>query len=137
MIKKIIILIFLFSFYGCSTYSSSKLSKRIITNEDDKWKSIESNQNQNSITSKWWTIFEDSKLDLIMEVFLSNNYDLKLAISSLESSKQLAVYNAGKLLPDINAQINNQRAEQYLYFDKGNFKKYLLNGTNISIYGNL
>tara|TARA_Y100000994_G_C15703423_1_gene446241 strand:+ start:2391 stop:3893 length:1503 start_codon:yes stop_codon:yes gene_type:complete len=125
MIKKIIILIFIFSFYGCSTYSSSKLSKRIITNEDDKWESIEFNQNQNQdlITSKWWTIFKDSKLDLIMEVFLSNNYDLKLAISSLESSKQLAVYNAGKLLPDINAQINNQRAEQYLYFDKERIKE--------------
>ena len=48
------------------------------------------------------------------QVFISNNYDLKLAISSLESSKQLAIYNAGKLLPDINARINNQRAEQYL-----------------------
>tara|TARA_B100000700_G_C15025878_1_gene848121 strand:+ start:1197 stop:2684 length:1488 start_codon:yes stop_codon:yes gene_type:complete len=122
MYKSIISLV-IFLFYSCAIYNDEELSNKVIKNENDNWESINDKMNHGPIDQKWWNIFEDPQLNLVMEVFLSNNYDLKLAISSLESSKQLAVYNAGKMLPDISAQINNQRGEQYFYFDKSQIRE--------------
>lgn len=112
MNRMLIILSLALLFYSCSTYNKTELSNEIIKSKDDNWESADIDISYNPINQKWWDIFEDHQLNLIMDIFLSNNYDLKLAISSLESSKQLAIYNAGKILPDISTQINNTRSSQ-------------------------
>ena len=57
-------------------------------------------------------MFEDANLDSIMMIFLSNNYDLKLATSSLESAKSLAIINGAGILPNISSGISNSRVDQ-------------------------
>ena len=126
---RILILLAAFLFHSCSTsYNNIELPSEIVKSKSDNWESADIESNEKLIEDSWWIVFEDHKLDSIMKIFLLNNYDLKLAISSLESSKQLAVYNAGKILPDISAQINNQRGEQYTYFDKARIVEVIEEG---------
>ena len=47
-----------------------------------------------------------------MNVFLNKNYDLKLALYSLESATALSKINNTNLLPDISYSANNSRSEQ-------------------------
>ena len=125
---KMLILLAAFLFHSCSTnYNNVELSDKVVQSKSDNWESTDIQSNEKLINDSWWVVFEDHKLDSIMKIFLLNNYDLKLAISSLESSKQLAVYNAGKMLPDISAQINNQRGEQYIHFDKSKIRETINN----------
>ena len=112
MNRILIILSLALLFYSCSTYNKTELSNEIIKSKDGNWESNTIIEHNHLVSNNWWNVFEDQKLDSTMEIFLLNNYDLKLAISSLESSKQLAVYNAGKILPDISTQINNTRSSQ-------------------------
>ena len=113
LFKGLVLLGIIFLFHGCFTkYSNSELSDKIIKSEIDNWKSQDIKMAREAIDPNWWATFQDHRLDSIMKIFLLNNYDLKLAISYLESSKQLAIYNAGKILPDISTQINNTRSNQ-------------------------
>ena len=113
LFKNLAILVVILSFQGCFVkYNNPELSDKIIKSKENSWKTQDFQADSTSMVPDWWTTFQDAHLDSIMKTFLLNNYDLKLAISSLESSKQLAIYNAGKILPDISTQINNTRSNQ-------------------------
>ena len=96
-------------FVSCSSYSSSiDLSNKIIKAETDEWLSLGIELPENStIPNDWWSIFEDENLDSIMNVFLVNNYDLKIALLSLEASKSLAIINGSSMYPDLNFGMGN------------------------------
>ena len=113
----------IFLFHSCSTkYNNIELSNEIVKSQDDTWKSMEVQIDNQPIDNDWWNMFEDEKLDSVMKIFLLNNYDLKLAISSLESSKQLAIYNGAKIFPDVSFQVTKQTGEQN--FDGSAFELY-------------
>lgn len=105
--KKILILILSIVFISCTAYKKDiDLSLDIPTPTTDSWESITINTTDKShISNDWWKIFGDTKLDSIMEIFLMNNYDLKLAYSSLEASKALAEINGSDIFPTINLSL--------------------------------
>tara|TARA_B100001123_G_scaffold397011_1_gene479851 strand:- start:1192 stop:2610 length:1419 start_codon:yes stop_codon:yes gene_type:complete len=109
--KSYILSLIVLFFYSCA-YNNSELSNSIVKSKKDKWESVDIVIDDYQLNSMWWKNFDDKNLDSIMHFFLINNYDIKLALSSLESSKQLAIYNAGKILPDISSQISNSRSSQ-------------------------
>ena len=109
--KSYILFLIVLFFYSCA-YNNSELSNSIVKSKKDKWESVDIVIDDYQLNSMWWKNFDDKNLDSIMHFFLINNYDIKLALSSLESSKQLAIYNAGKILPDISSQISNSRSSQ-------------------------
>lgn len=101
-------------FISCSSYSTSiDLSDKIIRTDTDNWLSMSVETNQESIVpEKWWEIFQDDNLSAVMEIFLINNYDLKIALLSLEASTSIAVINGSSMYPDINAGIANSMFQQ-------------------------
>ena len=76
-------------FISCSTYSSSiNLDEKIENPNGDEWlaENIEFSEDSR-IPKDWWNIFQDENLNVIMNEFLDNNYDLKIALLSLQASK--------------------------------------------------
>ena len=88
---------------SCSTMNSSiDLKDRPIIPKDDTWMSMGTELSDNShISNQWWLIFEDELLDSIMNEFVLNNYDLEIALLSLDASKSLSIINKSALFPSI------------------------------------
>lgn len=88
---------------SCSTMNSSiDLKDRPIIPKDDAWISMGTELSDNShISNQWWLIFEDELLDSIMNEFVLNNYDLEIALLSLDASKSLSIINKSALFPSI------------------------------------
>ena len=75
-------------------FTAIKQFDKIVLPTEDNWESIKFNAQENQgISGRWWRVFEDSILDSIMIVFLDNNFDLKMAFSSLQSSKAMKKIN--------------------------------------------
>lgn len=50
----------------------------------------------------WWKIFNDEKLQGLIREALTNNYDLLIAISRVEQSRQIALQARAQFFPQIN-----------------------------------
>jgi multidrug efflux system outer membrane protein len=50
----------------------------------------------------WWTVFQDLKLQELIRIALTNNYDLKQAVARVEEARNAAVANRASLLPQIS-----------------------------------
>ena len=94
-----IVLIFLTS---CSQINSSfDINNEILIPNADKWLSHDIIFSKHSkISPQWWEIFQDNKLDLIMDDFITNNYDLEIALLSLDASKSFSIVNQNDFLPN-------------------------------------
>ena len=113
MVTRIYIHLYLFImsslFISCSTYNSSiNLDEKIENPNGDEWlaENIEFSEDS-TIPKDWWNIFQDENLNVIMNEFLDNNYDLKIALLSLQASKSLSIFNKSSLLPDIYLGLGN------------------------------
>jgi len=96
-------------FISCSTFSSSiNLDEKIENPNGDEWlaENIELSDDS-KIPQEWWNIFKDDNLNIIMNDFLENNYDLKIALLSLQSSQSLSIFNKSSLLPDLSFNVGN------------------------------
>ena len=96
-------------FISCSIYSSSiNLDEKIENPNGDEWlaENIEFSEDS-TIPKDWWNIFQDENLNVIMNEFLDNNYDLKIALLSLQASKSLSNFNKSSLLPDLSFGLGN------------------------------
>jgi len=96
-------------FISCSTYSSSiNLDGKVENPNGDEWlaENIEFSEDS-TIPKDWWNIFRDENLNIIMNEFLNNNYDLKIALLSLQASQSLSVFNKSSLLPDLSFGLGN------------------------------
>ena len=51
----------------------------------------------------WWKLFKDEKLDAIMNQFIEKNYDLEIALLSLNANKALSIINKNNFFPDISS----------------------------------
>ena len=107
IMRKILLLFLYVLFVSCSAYSKKvNLSIDVPYPENDSWKTININlSNESLILKNWWKIFNDPILDSTMQIFLNNNYDLKLAYSSLQSSNALSKINGSDILPNINVSL--------------------------------
>ena len=95
---------------SCSTYTSSiNLNQEIENPNQDKWlaENIEFSDNS-KIPQDWWNIFQDENLNIVMNDFLKNNYDLKIAFLSLQSSQSLSIVNKSSILPDLSFNLGDR-----------------------------
>ena len=96
-------------FISCSTHSPSiNLDERVENPNGDEWlaENIEFSEDS-TIPKDWWNIFQDENLNVIMNEFLNNNYDLKIALLSLQASQSLSVFNKNSLFPDLSFGLGN------------------------------
>jgi len=50
----------------------------------------------------WWEVFKDPRLQELIRTALKNNYDLRIAISRVEQSRQIAAQARSQFLPFVN-----------------------------------
>ena len=77
---------------SCSPFSSSiNIDEQIKNPNEDAW--LENNikfSEGSKIPQNWWNAFQDEQLNIIMNDFLENNYDLKIALLLLGHKNVLA-----------------------------------------------
>ena len=107
---KIILYILCFLFTSCAVknINDDKLKINITPHIDvDNWLSTTELSDGNNISSEWWKLFKDEKLDVIMNQFIENNYDLEIALLSLNANKALTIINKNNLFPDISSSFTS------------------------------
>jgi multidrug efflux system outer membrane protein len=50
----------------------------------------------------WWELFKDERLKELVQISLTNNYDLRIAVSRIEQSRQIAVQARAQYFPFVN-----------------------------------
>ncbi|HUL34760.1 MAG TPA: efflux transporter outer membrane subunit [Candidatus Eisenbacteria bacterium] len=53
----------------------------------------------------WWVVFKDDQLKSLIDTALANNYDLGIAVSRVEQSRQLAAVARSQYLPAVNYSV--------------------------------
>ncbi len=54
----------------------------------------------------WWELFKDEKLRELIQTALANNYDLRVAISRVEQSRQAAAVARSQYFPAVNYSVS-------------------------------
>ena len=62
--------------------------------------------------SRWWTRFNDPRLNKLVEVVLIENYDLKAAAKRLDAAAALARIAGADLYPQVSAGLNGSRQKR-------------------------
>ncbi len=50
----------------------------------------------------WWDVFKDSRLQLLIQTALANNYDLRIAFTRVEQARQLAAQARAAFFPQVH-----------------------------------
>lgn len=53
----------------------------------------------------WWEVFKDEQLRSLVQTALANNYDLRIAVTRIEQSRQLAAQARAQYLPFLNYSV--------------------------------
>jgi len=55
----------------------------------------------------WWEVFKDERLKELIQTALANNYDLRVAITRIEQSRQIAAQARAQYFPFINYSVSS------------------------------
>jgi outer membrane protein, multidrug efflux system len=70
------------------------------------YRSSEGQAQQTSIADlPWWEVFKDEKLKELIQTALMNNYDLRVAVTRVEQSRQIAAQARAQYFPFINYSV--------------------------------
>ena len=75
----------------------------------------ETNQTSSLADLPWWAVFEDRTLTNLIQVALTNNYDLRTAVWRVEQSYALIVQARSQFLPQIGYQGGAARGENSFF----------------------
>jgi multidrug efflux system outer membrane protein len=80
--------------------------KRPAVNVPADFRSAEGQAQQASIADlPWWEVFKDERLRDLIQTALANNYDLRIAITRVEQSRQIAAQARAQYFPFINYSV--------------------------------
>jgi outer membrane protein, multidrug efflux system len=87
-------------FSGCAVGPNYK---RPPVNAPVDFRSVEGHAQQASIADlPWWEVFKDDKLQSLIRTALANNYDLRIAVTRVEQSRQIALEARAQYYPFVN-----------------------------------
>jgi outer membrane protein, multidrug efflux system len=55
----------------------------------------------------WWEVFKDKELTYLVQTALGNNYDLRIAVTRIEQSRQIAAQARAQYLPFVNYSLGS------------------------------
>ena len=55
----------------------------------------------------WWEVFKDVRLQELVRTALKNNYDVRIAVTRIEQSRQIAAQAQAQYLPFVNYTVNS------------------------------
>ena len=102
-----------------------------------KFRSAPATVSTNSLADlPWWELFEDDNLQGLIRTALTNNYDLRIAVSRVEQARAILAQNRAAFFPQLNyqGQISRGRnaAGSTLFFSGGNTVDIFAFGANVS-----
>jgi multidrug efflux system outer membrane protein len=63
----------------------------------------------------WWNVFKDATLTQLIQTALTNNYDLRIAVTRVEQAQAVAVQAHAEFLPKIGYQAEGARGENAVF----------------------
>src|SRR2546423_1346366 len=61
----------------------------------------------------WWEVFKDDALQTLIRTALTNNYDLRIAISRVEQARAIAAQNRAEFFPQLDYQASAGRRRSW------------------------
>ncbi len=93
------------AFSGCAVGPNYR---RPTVNVPTDFRSAEGQAQQASLADlPWWEVFKDDRLKELIQTALKNNYDLRIAITRVEQSRQIAAQARSQYLPFVNYSTTN------------------------------
>lgn len=71
-------------------------------NAPDRFRGGPAPENTSLASLPWWEIFKDEKLQQLIRASLTNNYDLRIAVTRIEQARQIAAQSWSQFLPQID-----------------------------------
>jgi multidrug efflux system outer membrane protein len=95
----------LFMLPGCAVGPNYQRPK---VNVPTEYRGPEPSGQQASIADlPWWEVFNDTRLTNLVQTALANNYDLRIAVTRIEQSRQLAAQARAQYLPFVNYSVDS------------------------------
>jgi outer membrane protein, multidrug efflux system len=90
---------------GCAVGPNYQRPKVTVPTE---YRSAEAAAQQASLADlPWWEVFKDEQLKSLEQTALANNYDLRIAITRIEQSRQIAAQARAQYLPFLNYSLGS------------------------------
>lgn len=91
-------------FFGCAVGPNYQRPKVNIPTE---YRDAQGASHQASIADlPWWEVFKDDRLKSLVQTALANNYDLQIAVTRVEQSRQIAAQARAQYFPFVNYSIS-------------------------------
>jgi NodT family efflux transporter outer membrane factor (OMF) lipoprotein len=90
------------------------------------------------VPERWWTAFDDDRLNNLVDSALANNFNLKTAWQRLQASRALVDREASSLFPSVDASASSQMS-QYInqYIQGQNMELGLSSSYEIDLWGRI
>jgi len=129
--KSFIITAFIF-LLGCANNTSITIED-IDIDIPDRWQTTI--PDYEPLTGKWWSMFNDPKLEQFIDAILENSPNIKTIINNRKIALQNAKINGSGVFPTLNPSLNSSKSQQNLSgFGFGEFFSNM-NGSQDSIGG--
>ena len=93
----------LFLLSGCAVGPNYQRPK---VNSPAEYRDAERAAQQASIADlPWWEVFKDDRLRNLVQIALANNYDLQIAVTRIEQSRQIAAQARAQYFPFLNYSV--------------------------------
>jgi multidrug efflux system outer membrane protein len=90
-------------FSGCAVGPNYQRAK---VNVPTDFRGAEGAAEQKSIADvPWWELYKDERLKELIQTALANNYDLRIAITRVEQSRQIAAQAHSQFFPQVNYNV--------------------------------
>lgn len=86
---------------------------------------------------RWWTVFEDYRLDSVMDKMLYSNFDLETAWYRLEASRAVITRQKSFLFPDLEAALQGEQRGNRSGVETGSLELSLGASYEIDLWGRL
>jgi len=94
---------FLFMLFGCAVGPNYQRPK---VNVPTEYRDAQGTAQQASIADlPWWEVFKDERLKSLVQTALANNYDLQIAVTRVEQSRQIAAQARAQYFPFLNYSV--------------------------------
>jgi multidrug efflux system outer membrane protein len=102
----------LFLLFGCAVGPDYQRPKVNIPSE---YREAEGAARQASVADlPWWEVFKDDRLKNLVQTALANNYDLRIAVTRVEQSRQIAAQARAQYFPFLNyAVTTSERKNEF------------------------
>ena len=132
--KIAVVLIFLAGFFIVSSCSPQRETMSLPVDTTQ----VFSTAGTGEVPEKWWTAFDDEKLNIIVDSSLANNFNLKTSWQRLQAAQAVSDREASSFLPTLDANIHGETAKyQNQFIQDQSFRLGLNSSYEVDLWGRI